>query len=116
MTWPSLRTLGPILAFVVAEQTEWPLETWTRRTRFTAVVSLFAVSIALFVVLPGVGDWLSGVLTIVAGLWYWLPVALRTGRKFAETYQSESLDLSPAPLCVLAHVACCDFVTGPSRT
>jgi hypothetical protein len=55
-----------------------------------AVVVLGAVSIALLVVLPGVGDWLSGVLMIVAGLWYWLPVVLRSGRKFAEGYQSES--------------------------
>ena len=51
---------------------------------------LFAVSIALVVVVPGVGSWLSGALMVVAGLWYWLPVVLRSGRKFAEGYQSES--------------------------
>ena len=72
------------------EQTEWPVETWARRTRFTAVVSLVAVSIALLVVLPGVGAWLSGVLMIAAALWYWLPVVLRAWRTFAEGYQSES--------------------------
>jgi len=66
------------------------VESLARRTRFTAVVMLFAVSIALVVVVPGVGSWLSGALMVVAGLWYWLPVVLRSGRKFAEGYQSES--------------------------
>jgi hypothetical protein len=54
------------------------------------VVLLVAVSITLVVVLPGVGAWLSGVLMLVAGLWYWLPVVLRVGRRFAEGYRSGS--------------------------
>lgn len=66
------------------------MEGWARRTRFTAVVALFAVSIALVVVAPGLGAWLSGALMVIAGLWYWLPVLLRSGRKFAEGYRSGS--------------------------
>ena len=73
-----------------AERTEWPLESWARRTRFTAAVVLLAVSLALVIGAPGVGAWLGGVLMVLAGLWYWLPIVLRSGRKFAEGYQSES--------------------------
>jgi hypothetical protein len=73
---------------VDAERTEWSVESWARRTRFTAVVILVAVSIGLAVLVPGVGAWLSGVLMVVAALWFWLPVVLRSGRKFAEGYQS----------------------------
>jgi hypothetical protein len=29
-------------------------------------------------------------LMVLGGLWYWLPVVLRTGRRFAEGYRSES--------------------------
>jgi hypothetical protein len=75
---------------VDAEQAEWPVESWARRTRFTAVVSLVALSIGLLVVQPAVGDWLGGALMIIASVWYWLPVVLRTGRKFAEGYRSDS--------------------------
>ncbi len=66
------------------------MESWARRTRFTAVVVLSTVSLALVVFLPGIGAWLSGMLMVLGGLWYWLPVVLRTGRRFAEGYRSES--------------------------
>ncbi len=79
---------GRILAPVEAEQREGSVESWARRSRFTAVVALFAVSIARIVIAPGVGAALSGVLMVIAGLWYWLPVVLRSRRKFAEGYRS----------------------------
>ena len=68
------------------QQSEWPVESWARRTRFTAVVSLVVVSIALLVLLPTGGARLGGVLMIVAGLWYSLPVVLRSARTFGEGY------------------------------
>lgn len=79
------RTLIP----VEAEPAEGSLESWARRSRFTAVVTLVAGSIALVVIAPGVGGRLGGVLMVIAGLWYWLPVVLRSRRKFAEGYRSE---------------------------
>jgi hypothetical protein len=54
------------------------------------VVSLVSVTIGLLVVQPAVGDWLGGALMIIASVWYWLPVVLRTGRTFAEGYRSDS--------------------------
>jgi hypothetical protein len=72
---------GPILGLVDAEPAEWPVESWARRTRSTAVVALFVVSIALLVAIPAVGARLGGGLMIVAGLWYWLPVVLRSARE-----------------------------------
>ena len=78
------------LALVEAEQSEGPVESWARRTRFTGVVVLFAASMALILFLPGVAAWLGGVLMVVAGVWYWLPVVLRTRRKFAEGYRREA--------------------------
>ena len=75
---------------VEAEQTEGPVESWTRRTRFTGVAVLLAVSLALILFDPGLAAWLSGVLMVVAGLWYWLPVVLRSRRRFAEGYRGGS--------------------------
>jgi hypothetical protein len=75
---------------VDAEQTEGPVEGWARRTRFTGVVVLLAVSLALILFVPGLAEWLSGVLMVVAGLWYWLPVVLRSRRRFAEGYGAGS--------------------------
>jgi hypothetical protein len=66
------------------------VESWARRTRFTAVVVLSTMGLALVVFLHGIGAWLSGMLMVLGGLWYWLPVVLRTGRRFAEGYRSES--------------------------
>ena len=66
------------------------MESWARRTRFTAVVVLSTMGLALVVFLHGIGAWLSGMLMVLGGLWYWLPVVLRTGRRFAEGYRSES--------------------------
>jgi hypothetical protein len=53
------------------------------------VVLLFAVSMTLVVAAPGIGAWLNGVVMLAAGVWYWLPVVLRSGRKFAEGFRSE---------------------------
>jgi hypothetical protein len=75
---------------VDAEQTEGPVESWARRTRFTGVVVLFAVSLALILFVPGLAAWLSGVLMVLAGLWYWLPVVIRSRRRFAEGYRGGS--------------------------
>ena len=80
--------VGLTLAPVEAERAEWRAESWVRRTRFTAVVTLVALSIALAVLVPGVGAWLSGALMVVAAVWHWLPMVLRCGRKFVEGYQS----------------------------
>jgi peptidoglycan biosynthesis protein MviN/MurJ (putative lipid II flippase) len=77
------------LARVEAEHGEGRVEGWARRTRFTAVVVLFVVSLALVLALPGVARWLSGVLMAVAVLWYWLPVVLRSRRTFGEGYRSQ---------------------------
>jgi hypothetical protein len=75
---------------VDARQAEWPVESWARRTRFTGVVVLFAVSLTLVLVLPGITAGVSGVLMVVAGVWFWLPVVIRSGRTFAEGYRSGS--------------------------
>jgi hypothetical protein len=74
---------------VEAEQAEGSVESWARRSRFTAVVALFAVCIALVLIAPGVGGWLGGVLMVIAGLGYWLPVVQGSRRRFAEGYRSE---------------------------
>ena len=79
-----------ILAFVEAQPTEWPVEAWLRRTRFTAVVLLLTITLVIAVVLPQGGDRPGGMMIAIAGVWYWLPVLLRTGRNFAEGYQTGS--------------------------
>lgn len=71
-----------------AEPAEWLAESWLRRTRFTAVVTLFAITVALIIFLPGVAAWLGGLAMFLAQLWYWLPVLLRSGRRFAEGYRT----------------------------
>ena len=72
-------TFGLTVAPVEAERAEWRVESWVRRTRFTAVVTLVALSIALAVLLPGVGAWLGGALMVVAAVWNWLPVEPAAG-------------------------------------
>ena len=88
MSLPGPEAMNRYPRVVDAERTEWPAESWLRRTRFTAVVTIFAITIALIITLPGVAAWLDGLLMLLAGLWYWLPVLLRSGRTFAEGYRT----------------------------
>jgi hypothetical protein len=73
---------------VDAERAEWPSESWLRRTRFTGGVTLFVVAALLIIFVPGAADWLSGLLVLLAWLWYLLPVLLRSGRTFVEGYRT----------------------------